>query len=476
MPSPRRLALAVIVVASAACSPSTPAGPTARNCSLAAASPPDWRLRADGTHLRDGLGRVVLLRGVNAGGRSKFAPFMPFDFTAQDFDARLAAYLDRARSWGIDAMRVPFTWAAVEPVQGTDDEAFLKRYDALVEGAWARGIWVVVDFHQDIYAEALCGDGFPAWTLPGTPPAPHHDCAAWSFEYFKNADVLAAFDRLWADGSPVQAALASMWDRMVARYKDRPGIAGFEVINEPAAGSADPGPFEATILTDFYSKMVARIRGAAPGALVFVDPLGVDGAFLTTTLKRPVGDGIVFAPHYYAIGTQDPSAVTERMQVWADVGKAWNAPVFVGEFGTSYLNNSALPYMSGHFAALDALGLSGTEWEYSVAKEGWNFETGGLVADDGTERPVAGAVQRPFARAVAGDAIRTAFDADSRVFTLDFTATSADVTEVSLPVRAYPKGVDLSLSGACVDASHPGELRIQADAPGKAVSLRVTTR
>lgn len=471
-----RVTFAALVAAAASCSPSTPAGPTARTCAIAQVSPPDWRLRADGTHLRDGLGRVVVLRGVNAGGRSKFAPYMPFDFAAPEFDARLGAYLDRAQSWGIDALRVPFTWAAVEPVQGADDETFLKRYDALVDGAWARGLWVIVDFHQDLYAEAFCGDGFPAWTIPGTPPAGHHDCATWGLEYFKNPQVQAAFDRLWADGSPVQAALVSMWDRMVARYKDRPGIAGFEVINEPSSGSAEAGPFEATTLTDFYAKMVARIRAAAPGALVFVDPAGTDGAFLTMTLKRPAGDGIVFAPHFYPLGAPNPASVTERMQVWADVGASWNVPVFVGEFGLSHGNSSAYAYMTGHFDALDALAMSGTEWEYSVAQEDWNLETYGLVAADGTEYPVARAVQRPFARAVAGDAIRTAFDADARVFTLDFAPSSSGVTEVSLPVRAYPKGFDVSLSGACVDTSHPGEVLLQGDPGAKAISLRVTTR
>ena len=156
--------------------------PVARTCVVA---PPqvDFRLTTVGTNFEDSLGRVVFLRGVDAGGRSKFAPYVPFDFAATDFDAALAQYMDRAASWGIDVMRVPFTWAALEPTQGQDDEAWLARYDALLDAAWARGIWTVVDFHQDVYAENLCGDGFPSWTL-ANPPAPHHDCPQWSLEYF----------------------------------------------------------------------------------------------------------------------------------------------------------------------------------------------------------------------------------------------------------------------------------------------------
>ncbi|MGH7293985.1 MAG: cellulase family glycosylhydrolase, partial [Polyangiaceae bacterium] len=188
-------------------------------CTIAPPSPPDWRLHADGTALRDGLGRVVFLRGVDAGGRSKFAPYVPFDYSSGQYDAALGAYMDRAASWGIDAMRVPFTWAALEPVQGQQDADWLTRYQALLDAAWARGIWTVVDFHQDVYSESFCGDGFPSWTIPNA-PAPHHDCPGWSFEYFQDAGVQAAFDAFWADGSAVQAEYLAAWDSMIARFQN----------------------------------------------------------------------------------------------------------------------------------------------------------------------------------------------------------------------------------------------------------------
>lgn len=470
----RLLRLAALVSIAIACGTSSPSGPVARTCSIARPTV-DWRLRADGQRFRDGLGRVVVLRGVNAGGRSKYAPFVPFDYSPTGFDAALAAYMDRAQSWGIDAMRVPFTWEAVEPVQGQDDQDFLKRYDAVLDSAWAHGIYTVVDFHQDVYAQVFCGDGFPAWTVPGPTGAPHHDCASWSLEYFNDKGVLAAFDALWANGSQVQDQMAAMWDRMVARYKDKPGVIGFEVINEPASGSASSDVFESTTLTAFYTKMVARMRAAAPSSLVFVDPLGFDGVVVHTTLGRPAGDGIVFAPHFYPIGRADPTSVHDALANWSAVGQAWNAPVFVGEFGASHDNPSATDFMIAHYDAFDALGLSGTEWEYSASPEGWNHESDSLVMADGTEYPVAAAVQRPFARAVAGDRITTSFDASARTFALSFTPAQG-VTEVSLPRRAYPKGFQIALTGACVDSSHDGELLVQPDPGASSVSLTVTSK
>ncbi|MFT3773639.1 MAG: cellulase family glycosylhydrolase [Minicystis sp.] len=481
----RRALLLLAASTTAACGSgggSTTSGdtPDAGTCSLSAPALPDTRLHADGTRLRDALGRVVILRGVNAGGRSKFTPFVPFDFAEGGFDAALAAYLDRAEAWGLDALRVPFTWAAVEPVQGMDDDAYLARYDALLDGAWKRGMYTIVDFHQDIYAEVFCGDGFPAWTVPDPKPAPHHDCPSWSTAYFNDDGVKAAFDAFWASGSPVQAAYASMWDRMAARYKDRPGVIGFELLNEPGWGTQNLDQFEATTLTDFFSTMIARVQKTAPSSLVFFDATGPDAGVAATSLKRPTGEGIVFAPHYYqlsALGgiSGDPARVRLDLAKWQNQARQWDVPVLLGEFGI--VNTAAEPaaFMTAHFDALDALGMHGTQWEYSVAKEDWNSEDLSLVRADGTENAMAAAIVRAYPRAVAGDDVAFAFDAATGGFTLSYTP-AAGITEVAVPARLYPAGYDVKISGGCADTGTAGRLLVQAEGGATKVEVTVTAR
>jgi endoglycosylceramidase len=356
-----------------------------------------------------------------------------------------------------------------------DDETFLSHYDAYVDAAWARGIRVVVDFHQDVYAERLCGDGFPDWTIPDPKPAAKSDCPMWPLEYEQDADVIGAFDRFWASGSSVQAAYASMWDRMVQRYKDRPGVVGFEPINEPDSGSADSTTFEATTLTDFHTAMIARIHAAAPSSLVFFDPTGLAGTFAVTGLNRPVGDGIVFAPHFYAAVGNSQDAVTNGLMTWSTLGQSWNVPVFVGEFGASNTKSNVITLMNEHWNALDALSMNGTEWEYSVSTTSWNEESDTLVDAQGNEHPVAAVVIRPFARAIAGDGITSTFDPATSTYSLAFTPVSG-TSEVSVPSRAYPNGFDLAITGACADATHDGTLLVSPAPSATSVTVTLTPK
>jgi endoglycosylceramidase len=443
----------------------------AGSCVIPPPSPPDWRLTTNGQTLRDGLGRVVFLRGVAAGGRSKFAPYVPFDYASGQFAQALDQYMSHAASWGIDAMRVPFTWAALEPTQGQNDSAWLAQYKQILDAAWAHGIWTVIDFHQDVYCESFCGDGFPSWTVPDAGPS-HHDCPTWGFEYLTDSDVRHAFDELWSDASTVMPLYLSAWDLMIGQFQAEPGVVGFEPINEPGPGTADPATFEAATLTAFFTQMVTRMRQAAPNALVFVGAPPLDGTELQTQLQRPAGDGIVFAPHFYP-QTLSPGQVTTQMQPWATIGSSWNVPVFVGEFGEPYQTAGVLEYITACFGALDALGMSGTQWEYSVSADVWNAETYGMVAPDGGEYPVAQALIRPFARAVAGSSIAQAWDATSSTFTLSYAPTSG-TTEVQLPPRAYPSGYRVDVAGGCFDTtSVPGRMLVQPGSGAAKVTVTI---
>lgn len=445
-----------------------------------------------GGRLRDEQGRDVQLRGLNTGGRSKFPPFLPF---AVDPEAELPAvrdaadvYFGRMPGWGLDVVRLSFSWEALEPTPGSYDARYLDRYATLVDAAWAQGLRVIVEFHQDIYASPFCGDGFPPWTLPGEPGPPHYDCKDWGLKYVLDPDVRGAFDRFWADEGDIHARFYAMWGQMIDRVGDHPGVFGLEILNEPGWGTAgDIGEWKVEQLNPFHTAAVAELRArAGDELLIFFNNPGFDAlGYGEITHVRPEGEGLVYAPHLY-----DPSLIMGQpwsgsepepvLDSFADFAAAEGLPVLIGEFGYGHGAPEGDVWLRRALDHIDARRLSATLWEYSESAELWNFEDLSVIEPDGGEREILDTFVRPYLRALAGEQPELAWD--GAAVTARFTADGG-VTELALPPRiffadgAVPEDISIeTLSGepgACftVDAAR-GELRVQAPA-GARVEVRV---
>ncbi|MBI2898200.1 MAG: cellulase family glycosylhydrolase [Deltaproteobacteria bacterium] len=458
--------------------------PEAEECDITVPELDSWRLEADGTLLLDALGRIVLLRGVNAGGRSKMPPYLPFAIAedGSDFDTALAAYMDEVQAWGFSAIRLVFTWESIEPEPGAYDEEHLSRYDAMVDAAWERGVRVIVDFHQDVYASIYCGDGFPLWTIPDDLlQEPPDDCSTWFLGYLNNPNVRAAFDRFWSDEDGVQTAYFALWEMMAERYGDRPGVLGFEPINEPGWGTATMEEWEPAVLTPFYAEFAARTRKLAPETLIVVDATGLDALGATTTLDDPGFSGLVFAPHFYDANTaltgryEGGATVSAALGSWDAVGRAWDVPVILGEFGVSHLTDGAIDYVRDHMDALDDLAMGGTYWEYSLSGEHWSQEDMDLVEGDGTERAaIVDGLVRPFLRATAGTDPASHWDPEPGRFTASFLPAAEGTSEIALPDRLYPEPPVVHLRGGCVDLDPEARLlRIRSAPDATLVEVRI---
>lgn len=464
-------------------------GPTGCLADAPAAALGTTRLTVDPTtgRLRDALGRDVVLRGINVGGRSKWAPFLPFEVapgaSLDEVRAQADAFFAPLPGWGLDTVRLTLSWEALEPVQGALDSTYLDRYEALVDAAWGHGLRVIVDFHQDVFASPFCGDGFPVWTIPVADPGPpHHDCPKWFDGYLKGDDVKASFDALWDPASGIEDALAGMWGVVAARFADHPGVVGFEIVNEPGWGTAaDIDGWKADVLTPFHSRLAARIHEEAPGALVLYDSTGVDAVVTDQRRVRPSGEGLVFAPHLYDFGLLSggtpmglpiPDEAVAAHAAWGAVN---GTPILLGEFGVSGdPSDLARQWLDHTMDAIDATRISATLWEYSQGAELWNGEDLSVVDAAGAERPVLDVYVRPWVRALAGSGATFAWDREAGTAAASWTSDGG-VTEIVIPARAFPagpKGLTVEGEGAChaFDAAR-GELRVAAPA-GVAVTVR----
>ena len=434
----------------------------------------------------DGLGRAVIMRGLNTGGRSKFAPFLPFDVSDPDdlVVVRAAAdeYFGRMVGWGLDTARMPFSWEALEPSPGRYDDAYLERYQTMLDAAWDLRIRVIVDFHQDVYASPFCGDGFPPWSVPTPdPPVPTHECPDWFVGYFANPDVRESFDRFWSDADGLQGPFLDMWRHMAQAVGEHPAVVGLEPMNEPGWGTADDlDAFKVHVLQPWLTMMAAELHAEAPQALVFYDGPGADSSGGAATHFRPDGEGLVYAPHLYDAslligdswaGVSPAPAISAMASFGAEAG----VPVLLGEFGFTTGAVGGNDWLTLVVDALDQRRVSATLWEYSTSAELWNSEDLSVTEADGSERAILDAYVRPWVRALAGQGLSTSWDGAGLVLRASWTAAEG-FTEVVVPARIYgeaPGSIALTGDGACYtwDAAR-GELRVSAPA-GTPVSVEL---
>ncbi len=431
------------------------------------------RLRAEGRRLRDALGREVILRGVNAGGRAKLPPFIPFAFReggapdAPPFDEAVGRYAGRIASWGCNLVRLPFPWEAVEPQRGLYSESWLHLYERIARELGLRGIRVIVDCHQDIFARAYGGSGFPSWALPADDdPAAQGEVSLshWFEAYLRHPGVRRAFDRFWADEDGLLERYVTMWRKVARQLGAVDAVIGFEPINEPGWGTADWRRWAGEVLVPFYGRIARELREEAPDALVFFDATGADALAGETALTRPEGDGLVFAPHSYdgsvALSKRYDGArdYADALAAWEARGEAWNVPVLLGEFGVPADTAGGAAYLRSHYDALDRFAMHGTVWEYSEDPTyAWNDEAMSIVAPDGEETPLVDAVVRPYPRAVAGELGSFHWDPDAHAARLEWTAIENGTTEVAAPERLFPDGARVQLEGVAGEAAHDRE-------------------
>ena len=266
----------------------------------------------DGTWFRDGLGRYVLFRGVNFGSRSKrppYLPILPLSVTTLDpaqVDAELAAVrseLDRLRATGVNIVRLLTIWKGIEPTPNPNLEtllpagrAYLEMLKKVVDELYYKhGMYVLIDFHQDIAHEIYGGDGFPDWAIgidkDHSKPKPENlKNSAWGLLYYDNPtpfyqiddDVRNTLRSFWANSLtntdaglanfPVRTHLARTIGRTAEFFKEHPAVIGYELFNEPHPVGFAKSQFESQLVPAFYREAATEIARFDDRAFVFVEP------------------------------------------------------------------------------------------------------------------------------------------------------------------------------------------------------------
>jgi len=192
-------------------------------------------LRASEARFRDGEARQVILHGLNLVDKS--ADWTDYAWVGEREYAAM-------RDWGFNCIRLGFIWASIEPRPGEYSEKAIAELRKRV--GWARkyGLHVVLDMHQDLYSMKY-SDGAPEWATL-TDGHPHlADGKVWSDAYVTSPAVQTAMDNFYANregpgGVGLQNRYAGAWRFIASHFADEPTVIGYDLMNEPFAGSLVP--------------------------------------------------------------------------------------------------------------------------------------------------------------------------------------------------------------------------------------------
>lgn len=387
-----------------------------------------------------------LFRGVNLSGRSKSPPFLPFDDPAP---------LDQLRAWGFNVLRLLVIWEALEPERGRVDESYLAAVSRVVDAAEQRGLYVIVDMHQDLYARALGGDGAPPWaTRHDGPPA---SGPRWFMHYLRSSAVQANFADFWRDEDGLRTAYLETMARLVTWMNGHPNVIGYDFFNEPMAPMVDvvSGRFESEDLRDFNAEC-ARVleRAEGPARLQFIEPCPLVAFGVPSRLVHELGPTAVFAPHIYDIGALGIRRYHPRVSTYplaletvTDWASAHDMPLLIGEFGALNGIARAREMLEDECRMLDRVFASWTAWHYDVVGPEWNDEDASIVMVGGAEREFTISLIRPYPRAIAGTPTRWE-SKRGRTWTFEYDASGEGPTELVVPQRWGGKRPTFGVDGA----------------------------
>lgn len=456
------------------------------------------QLRRDGRFMVDERDRVVLLHGVNA--VWKLAPYYPPDEAA----GFVAADADWLREHGFNTVRLGVIFSGVMPQPGVIDRNYLQGVDRVVQLLASRGIWTMLDFHQDMYSERFEGEGFPDWAVFDD-GIPHLNDFGFPGNYF-TPECSRAFDNFWANQNGLWDHYRDAWKAVASKWKDQPYLMGYDLINEPWPGTdlaSCANPFGCPLHDDLelqalQTHVLNGIRAVDPANIVWFEPNLTfnSGAKTGLGLLTPLADAnLGFSWHKYCLpaallhaqGFTDVPACTEYHQIVSDnaeeAATRMAATTLITEFGAS----DDIPDLVQVVTQADAQLTGWQYWHYKGWKDPTSEDpTGGAQSLFGNDADLGSVkmeklrvLERTYPQFTAGTPLALSFNPDTAEFNYRYRPRPArGPTEIYVPVALhYPQGYRVEVSGASVhSAENAPRLILETLAGAADVTVRVVRR
>eukprot|EP01137_Pigoraptor_chileana_P025399 Opistho-2@94840 len=294
-------------------------------------------------HFVDESGRTAIFHGVNV--VYKLFPFYP-SLDAFDFSNSLAdSDMDDLAAWGFNVVRLGVLWPAVEPSRGQYNQTYIAEITRIIDGLEKRGIYTIVDNHQDVLHPRFCGEGIPDFAVHptsgvGSFPFPNTakltkdasgipaiaDCLKHNFGlYYVSEEASSAYQAIYDNVDGLADAMADYWRVLARAFANRGAVLAYELWNEPWVGNyfhdplllAEPGHADKVNLQPLYEKLHAAIRPIDDKHILLYEPVQTDAIFHAGFTENIGGadytDRAAYAYHIYCPAVDANGVPTNKL-------------------------------------------------------------------------------------------------------------------------------------------------------------------
>ncbi|KAJ3416187.1 hypothetical protein HDV05_002832 [Chytridiales sp. JEL 0842] len=384
----------------------------------------------------------------------------------------------------LNIVRLGVHWAGVEPERGVYNETYLKVIKGIIQDCAEKGIYVLVEWHQDLLARQFCGHGMPDWVVKsdwqpmwrrfpfplrlrpfevgedGIPSK--EDCSklTWYLAYLTPA-VADAFGKFYTNHGGIFDSFLAFWRKVATEFKGMSNVIGYEVINEPWPGNhfqdptlLIPGRASTSLLFNFHDRVARAIRSVDSSALIFFE--GVTWESSTNYEKVPGGHAnmSVSSYHYYKPPSASSPSAAMQNRVLKDSGKLLGVGTMLTEFAMweKTGGGNGGEYRVEVMRAADEWLQSWIGWSYKSFQEPEQPESnedGGLFDPSGKRRAhVEKLLSRPYSFAVAGRILRMSYNDTIAEFTLCYLVKESATAPTEIALQAdilYPTGFNVTI-------------------------------
>ena len=355
------------------------------------------------------------------------------------------ADLQNVKSEGVNLVRLPIAWEMMQPtLNGPLSASYLDGLKTFLNNAASLGIGVVVDLHDS-------GRYDLNWAADA---AANHGIEAPNGS---DASVLGSA------AVPI-SAFANFWQQLATALKGNPGVAGYDIMNEP-----NNMPTPQTWPTAAQAAVNA-IRTVDMNTPIVVEGDGWAAAqfWQTNNANLKITDpanNIIYSAHSYfdnSSGTYSktyaqygntPQTGVQDVAPFLQWLKTNGYRGFVGEFGVPSNDPQWIPLLSNVLSDLQANGVSATVWNYEMPDSSpawWVSQIESTSPGNLNIAPVKGAVTPQMALIFKHS--RPVIESDTAGATTGSLSLNGSAAGGSV-VSVFEQGVLLGTTKATVDGS-----------------------